>query len=443
MLLSAISTGYGQVEMEKRVKPEQFMYVAEMEKQVKKNTLYRVHISTEILQKCSPGYKDIRVFNENHQEVPFVLLKNMLPAREGQSFDFEIIGYEKGDKCSILTIKTPEDIPAVDSIDIRTPGRNFKKKIFVDGSEDGKSWELLAEDVIYDFSAQVDLSKTKLQLPGAGFAYYRLRLCDSEEPDAGQTSIKLSYEKLDFSVEKITAKKLRIETIVGQYGASRHDKTVYDEKIFDVLSIGWDDRGDTIINLDAGVPCATITFDIKNANFFRRINIYGKVYRKDSEKNFFTQIPITTQPVYRFSLGDRAEEKTGFNCHAPNYRSFYFEIENKNSPPLDIKSISFRWVQVNLYFIGLKDNDRCTLYFGSSAGVPVPDYDISTFLRQDNIVDQKYEALKAVKIMKNPEYTPTDKADRKTIIEKNILTLVIILLVIIIGFWFYKLYKKI
>jgi hypothetical protein len=439
ILVFTIKPGYTQAASETQMKPQHFMYLAEIEESVKQNMLYRIHISPEIIKKCSTDFKDIRLFNKNHQEIPFVLLKNKLAAESAKLFNFKITAYEEEDTCSVLTMETPANIPVVDSIDIITPGRNFKKNVYIYGSGDGKTWKLLAEDFIYDFSAQVDLRKTKLQLPGVKYAFFRLRLCNTEKPKSDQASIKLRYEQLDFSVEKITEKKLRIERISGGYGTPQQDKTVYDEEIFKDYSIITNNQDKTVIELEAGIPCSKITFEIENLNFFRYITVYGK---RDNEDTFNT-IPIVIQSVYRFSLGDMDERKHTIICPAPGYRAYRFEIENRNSPPLKIKSIALHWVQANLYFIGLNDADRCTLFFGSKTGIPGPDYDISAFLRQDNISQHEYKVLKIGPLMMNTDYTPLEKADKKTLIEKHILKLVVILLVILIGIWFYKLYKKI
>lgn len=438
ILLLTVNIGYIQAASKIQVKPQHFMYLAEIKEPVKQNMLHRIHISSDIVKKCSTDFKDIRLFNHNNREIPFVILKNKLAAEPARVFNFKIIGYEENDTCSVLTMETPANIPVVDSIDIITPGRNFKKKVYIYGSKDGKSWEQLAEDLIYDFSAQVNLRKTKLLLPGAQYAFFRLRLCDTQKPNSNQASIKLRYEQLDFSVEKITEKKLRIDRVSGSFGTPQQDKTVYDEEIFNVFSIITNNQEETIIELDAGIPCSEFTFDIENANFFRNIKVYGKINNSDT----FNKISNTAQQVYRFSLGDMDERKYTIICPAQNYKIYRFEIKNKNSPPLKIKSISLHWVQANLYFIGLNDSDPCKLYFGSSARIPAPDYDISAFLRQDNISSQQYIDTRVDEIMMNTEYTPPGNADKKTIIEKHILTLVVILLVILIGFWFYKLYKK-
>ncbi len=439
LLIVNINKVYSQATSETQMKPQHFMYLAEIEESVKQNMLYRIHISSDIIKKCSTDFKDIRLFNENNQEIPFVLLKNKLAAEPAKVFNFKITAYEEEDTCSILTMETPANISVVDSIEIITPERNFKKNVYIYGSGDSQSWKLLAEDFIYDFSAQVDLRKTKLQFPAAKYAFFRLRLCNTEKPKSDQTSIKLRYEQLDFSVEKIIEKKLRIDRISGGYGTPQQDKTVYDEEIFKDYSIITNNQDKTVIELEAGMPCSKITFEIENANFFRYINVYGK--RNNEEK--FNTIPITTQSVYRFSLGDMDERKQTIICPAPNYRTYRFEIKNKNSPPLKIKSIILHWVQTNLYFIGLNDVDRCTLFFGSKTRIPAPDYDISAFLRQDNISSQEHINLKVGPMMMNTDYTPLEEADKKSIIEKHILKLVVILLVILIGFWFYKLYKKI
>jgi hypothetical protein len=439
LLTVNVNTVYSQETSETQMKPQHFMYLAEIEESMKQNKLYRIHIASEIIKKCSTDLKDIRLFNENNQEIPFVLLKNKVAAEPAKVFNFKIIGYEEEDTCSILTMKTPVNIPAVDSVDIITSERNFKKNVYIYGSGDGQSWKRLAEDFIYDFSAQVDLRKTKLQLPGVKYAFFRLRLCNTQKPKSDQTSFKLRYEQLDFSVEKITEKKLRIERISGGYGTPQQDKTVYDKEIFNDYSIITNNPDKTVIELEAGMPCSKITFDIKNANFFRYIKVYGKRNNDDT----FNNIPIATQSVYRFSLGEMDERKHTIICPASNYRIYRFEIKNKNSPPLKIKSITLHWVQTNLYFIGLNDADRCKLYFGSKSTIPAPDYDISAFLRQDNISSQEHIDLKVGPMMMNTDYTPLEKADKKSIIEKHILKLVVILLVILIGFWFYKLYKKI
>ena len=85
LILLTVNTVYIQATAETQVRPQDFMYLAEIGEPVNKNMLYQVHISPDIIKKCSTGFNDIRLFNENNREIPFVILKNKFAAEPAKA----------------------------------------------------------------------------------------------------------------------------------------------------------------------------------------------------------------------------------------------------------------------------------------------------------------------------------------------------------------------
>lgn len=416
--------------------PSDFSYCADLQGAVKAESLYQIHLADEIVQKAGAGFDDIRLFDTSQKETPWVVIPNVPPHETIETYPLEITGYDSDALSVTITLKLPQKHRSISVMDLKVADRDFKKRVALFGSSDGKTWQPVAEDSIYDFSSQVNVRRTKIEFAKTDYRYFRLKLTDFKPQAGAGPSIKLHYEGLDFSVNGLQKKDLRIQSVEGSTQTPSEKKPVYDLKTFDNLAPALDRDGNTVIILHADLPLDRLTFDIANPYYYRTVTVYGSSIGKEDSYQY-----LTSQVIYRFPLSsEQHEEKNFIEQREPKQAYYKIVIMNKNNPPLELKGLAFARVQQNLYFIALKNNERYSLCFGNPH-VRRPDYDIANFVNQNTLSQNVYARVELASLRASGGPQPT-LGDRFAGMEKLVLRIVVILLVIGMGLWLYTLMKK-
>ncbi|MDQ1331785.1 MAG: hypothetical protein QG578_2053 [Thermodesulfobacteriota bacterium] len=415
---------------------DDFQYCADIQGDVRAETLYQVHLSDEILQKAGTDLRDIRILHASRNETPFVIIGNAPPHETIETYSLEITGYDNDASSASIILKLPKKHRPVSVLDLDIADRDFKKRIILDGSSDGKTWKFISEGSIYDFSSRVNVRKTKIEFASTDAQYFRATLRDYKPRQASQPSIKLTYEGLDFSVNGALNTDLRIRAAHASTGTPAEKKPVYDQKTFTPPSAEPDKDGNTVIVLPAGLPVDKLSLEIADPYFHRVVNLYGSsTGRKDSYSLLASQV------IYRFPLSsERHEESNSISLHAPRQAYLKIIILNRNNPPLELKSITLSWIQQNLYFMALKSGERYALCCGNTR-IKSPDYDLARFVNKEILSQHSYEQRELSALRTGKGLKPTLR-ERLAGMEKMILTIVILLLVTGMGWWLYALMKK-
>jgi len=416
--------------------PADFSYCSDVQGAVKTGTLYKVHIAEGIIQKTGAGLEDLRLFDASQKETPWVVIENVPPHESIETYPLEITGYDREASSAIVFMKLPQKHRPISILDLDIADQDFKKSIVLSGSSDGKTWQPLTTDSIYDFSSQVSVRKTKLEFPSTDARYYRLKITDIKPQIETRPSISLKYEGLDFSVNDVKQKELRIRSAQGSTKTPSEKRPVYDQKTFHNLSPTLDKDGNTVIVVSADLPLDRLILAVANPYYQRTINLYGS--NTEQEDSFRL---LASRFIYRFPLSsEQHEEKNFLEQRVPKQAYYKIVVMNRNNPPLEIKELTFSWIQKNLYFIALQNGDRYSLCMGN-ARVKRPDYDIANFVNQNTLSQHTYEqvALSPVRTSGGPRLT---LGERFAGMEKVILKTVLVLLVLGMGFWLYLLMKK-
>jgi hypothetical protein len=415
--------------------PVDFQYCTDVKGAFKAETLYQLHITDEIIQKTAPGYEDLRFFDTASKEIPSIVIGNNPPFETVETYPLEITGYENDVSFVAVILKMPQKHRPISVLNLEIQGGDFKKHIAVSGSSDGKTWSPLVEDSIYDFMSQVNLRKTKVEFPSTDSRYFRVKLTDFT-PQAGgaKPSIRLKYDGLDFSVEGVKKKELRIRSVQGSTQTPAEKKPVYDKKTFTNLSPSLDKEGNTVIILKADLPVDQLILEVSNPYYYRTVYLYGSSTGKDDSYRL-----ITSQMLYRFPLSvEKHEEKNNIEQRALKNTFYKVVIVNKNNPALEIKGITLAWVQQNLYFIALQNGGQHTLCFGNQK-LKRPEYDIVQFINQNTLSKHAFERVE-ISPLRSSSGRPA--SEWFVGMEKTILTIVVVVLVIGMGGWLFLLLKK-
>lgn len=413
-----------------------FQYCADLSGNIQRGALHHVRLRGDVLEKCSASCGDLRVFSADGAEVPFVLIESLTPPEPQETYALEITDYAEHGADSVITFRLPEKHRAVTFIELNTRDTDFKKRAALSSSSDGKTWRPLAGDVIYDFSSQVSLRKTRIEFKKTDARYFRLKLTDEEGARKGTSSVRLKYEGLDFSVEGIAPKKIHIQGITALTALHKERMPVYDSKAIADIAPKSDKNGDTEIILKTGLPMERISFDVATPYFSRNASIYSQGAGEDQYRS------MTRGTIYRFALDGRKEEQTFIDARLPKDGvSYKIVIENRGNAPLEVKSVNVSWARRNLYFIAPVNAGQEVLCFGNSS-LQKPEYDIARFITRDNVSAHTPVPLMLGDVRTNAGFSPRMPGQKKAMIEKVILTAVVIVLVAGLGFWLFTLMKK-
>ena len=378
----------------------------------------------------------MRLFDKENREIPFVILDNRIPPKKTVRYPLEVISYDDQATRTKIVLKRPNSINSVTRLEMDSPDRDFNKAVTVSGSTDMKNWKTLGHEAIYDFSSRVNLRKMHLALGKNTYLYFRLVIDEGEE-DKNLQSIRLKYDGMDFSASTYTKKKLQVTRFVVLDDAESHEKVVYDEwKLIPSISTDMERRITEMV-FRTSLPFSIVEFAIDHPYYYRRIKLYGtKTNRKGD------LVMIKQDALYSFPISNQTEIKKRIDIPMPQeYQSYKVAIENEGNPPLQIESITLQWAQKQLFFIGLDDHQEYRLFWGSPT-VEEVSYDIAKLIRVDNWFNQPALSVQVPPFVQNMGYKPFKGKDGKTLVEKNILVIVISLVVIAVAFLLFQLWKK-
>ncbi|MBF0343989.1 MAG: hypothetical protein HQL06_07140 [Nitrospirae bacterium] len=417
--------------------PEDFQYSVLLKDVTKANTLYRLHLTPDLLDKCSPGCNDLRLLDKDNNDVPYVILQDIIPGDKVETYALEITNYENKDNQALITMKMPDNYKPVSAIELSIADRDFNKKAVLYASRNGTDWIILAHENVYDFTSQINLRKTRIQFNASDYPLYYLILADVDMTEGGRPAIHLSYDGLDFSAFGVKNKTVKINAIKALTAAKAQQSIVYDQKVFNALPERFDDGKNTVVIVESSVPASSIVLEASNPYYYRKVDVY---YATRSQVDRDPYVLYASHYVYNFPLAGVEATKDYFELPPNPGRQYKFVVNNNSNPPLIVNAVTLRWIKRNLFFVSVKDSDRYTLCFGNS-DLNRPQYDIASFIRQDNYFDRPHEVIKLPAVVFNANYRPSSRQRREQV-EKTILTVVVVGLVVLIGFWIHRLSKK-
>ncbi|TAN41808.1 MAG: hypothetical protein EPN22_14175 [Nitrospirae bacterium] len=419
-------------------RPQDFAHFAPINGSIVKGSLYRTELPEEVLRKCASDCGDLRIFDQDGLEIPYVIIENRMPRSKTEAYNAEIISYKESDASAELILKLPEKFNPVNRLVINTTDRDFSKKLVLYGSHDMKKWDLLADAAIYDFSSRVSLRKTDVLFDKSDCRYLKMRIEDDGAFSKIDKALLLKYDGLDLSVITVQQRKLRIGRIEARSEFEGDTATVYDEAVLKTFTVQLDKDRNTVVEFESKMPFYKIFFDIANQYYFRKATIK---HSDTGDKNSFKI--IGTESIYRFPLYRLVETKNYVERQVFKAGSYRIEIENKNNPPPDIREIKLSWIRKRLYFVALDNARGLALYVGGSKATK-PDYDLPRFINQDNWFKHDFqEALVDVsQIKENPDFKSERSVFGKAWFETKVFSFIVVLLVVGLGYWLYALSKK-
>lgn len=360
--------------------------------------LWEVACSEDLLEEARPDLADLRIVDENlGEQVARAIHRPEATTRvvvvDGQMRNLGRIPSQK----VVATVRFAKAIPK-NSIQISTTGENFKRRVRIDASDDGRAWH-----VVRDGGYLVDLAgEPRLLKDTVGF------------PTNDQLHLRVTvfYDPEDPPVVSITRVRAHFKEIVPGVRSERALKLV--DRIEDAK------EKETRVQYDFGyanVRVNELALKIDGENFFRRVTLYGRdaatrMVEKRREDGSLQRreedVPwqrVDSGFLFRFTSDGDVEEDVTLNAHQKHFRFWQLRIANEDNPPLTVTEARAAWAPTLVQWPAKADG-RYTLYLGR-ADAETPSYDLPHFidrLRKDGIARAKLAPAEP-----NPTYRTADE----------------------------------
>lgn len=288
------------------------------------------------------------------------------------------------------------------SLRIHTPGKNFRREVQVEASEDGKQWRVIREQAFL-FQAEVGeggrpFSKEEVDLPVGDQRYLRVRVFNG-----GSDPRKVEIESISAAmIERVPPTLEPVEIAV--FSTREDPKSRSTELILDTGA--------------GGRVLALLRFSFNDSNFQRAVNVEGRDAEVEEvdlpledggARRVRREIPwqwMASGTVRRISAGSAPESGEEVKLGREGFRFLRVRIYNGDDPPLKLRGVQGEAVVRSILFPAVAGR-RYSLYYGNPRARQ-PQYDLAHLLPR--LEQARVSAATLGTEEKNPAFTPAGAA---------------------------------
>ncbi len=337
----------------------------------------RFRVDPELYETCLPDLSDLRILDGAGREVPYVSrLESGASRRTAGSC--EACGpynqtYVPG-RSTTATFHLGSESRMKTALRISTPGKDFRREVKVEGSEDGRHWEILREGaLLFDIRETPDgkpFRKDEVSVPPSNHPYLRVTVFNGPGDPRRLEITGIGWEQETGEAPTLEPVPVRVVSI-GEDGENRL----------------------TEILLDGGTrnrPLHSLRLDFQEENFYRRVEVAGrnseaetvKVPAEDDPDRTVTRrvawTPVAQKDLYRMTAGKATDSDLGIDLDGAAYRFLRVRIHDADDRPLTLREARADAVVHHILFPAVAGS-RYTLFCGNrKARRPV--YDLAHFL---------------------------------------------------------------
>ena len=363
----------------------------------------------DMYEKLNKDFSDIRIYSisESKQttEVPY-WIEETGTAPSLDSMSFQILNTTYNQEGCFFTFET-KDEQFINQLDIEFEQNNFDWNIRLEGSNDQKNWFTIVDNyrLVAIQNEQTNYSFTSVTFKDAKFKYYRLLVKSQQEV----TLKKVSLQKKTIPQKNLTQYNIKY--------AITEDVKNKETKI--------------AIDLPYAVPVNTIQFFVKkDFDYFRSVSV---LYRADSAKvgdNWqYDDIPL-------FSGSLQSKQENILQASNTITQKLIVLVGNQDNRPLTIDSIKVSGSPYKLVAYFTDTISQYVLRYGDPA-LHAPQYDIEHF--KSNAPSY----ITPLTLGEATQISSYNAEEQSSVINKVWLWIVMIVLVILLGFFAFKMMKKV
>jgi hypothetical protein len=353
---------------------------------------------------------DLRIIDDLGKEVSYALLEERESTTQEQYSPKIFNRAVLPGKYSTLTLDLEKEI-ANNTLTLKTKSRNFKRRVEIAGSSDGKQWFVLKDDAyIFDFSGEQKVQLTTVKYSETRYRYLQVKVWNGPEPPLELEGASLSR------VTTITPRRVtRASTHLSREEDPKLKATVC------VLDLSYQN-----------LPSDFLILETPEENFSRLVEVQGsndqKIWQTQAQSEF-----------YRFRTAKYSVEKKTLLYPEARHRYLKVIVYNHDDPPLKLGAFEVQGIEKHLIF-QFDRSRQYSLYYGN-ANAQAPQYDIQrvkNYLSVDSLPRALLEGQKD-----NHDYRPRGRKRPWTETQPVLFWGVLILLVAGLGTYIVRLMTKV
>ena len=159
--------------------------------------------------KSSPNFSDIRILNENKEEIPYQIITRG-PETYREEIPVSILNLSRTKKNESYFTGILEKTPVLyNTIDILTEEHNFYRQVKVFGSMDGLNWNLIRGDaVIFDYSQEGNLRHTTITFNDSNYRQLGVLIINDDRPHLKIKGLKVFHIRTDTAQEAVISSQI-------------------------------------------------------------------------------------------------------------------------------------------------------------------------------------------------------------------------------------------
>jgi hypothetical protein len=356
-------------------------------------------LTPEIVAATRPGMEDLRIVARGSDEIGYVV---RTAQGSTQSLPLQVRLYNRtflSGKESSVTVDFAAKI-LKNRVQVITAGTNFRRRIRVEGSDDGERWQSVRDGAFLFRVQHADGTNSAydgnvVTFPDNDLRYLKITVANSED-DQGVVDIK-------------------------DVKAGRELRTMPDTTAVPVTASKVEQKKRTTeLTLDLGYPnllLHELELAFSDPNFFRNVTVWGRNQETRVMKRIVEDSPaldktvevpwnrIADGVVFRFSGEGTVEESLRVGLNDAKYRYLLVRIENRNDSPLNFWGARVTRLIQHVAFATSKA-DSYSLYTGN-VKIAAPPHDIGHYMGKLSVQGASEAAVG--KLIANPLYKQAKK----------------------------------
>jgi hypothetical protein len=337
-------------------------------KGIHKDSLYKIPLNPHYKQFMSLDLHDMRIYDANQKEIPYVVLSEPLLKAKSDFVPYEIVSQKHFNSYSEIIIRNSNK-DRINNIAFNINNSDSYKYCSIEGSDDMKQWYSVSE------LQELSLAYNELYTNQYKCIYFPLN----------------EYQYFKLTVDDWYAQPLKINS------AGFYKNSIIAGKLNDVSftkAISEDTKNKkTIIHLSFANNQAInrIDFKIKSPRLYMR---HAIIYASREREVMRHQKEQYREILFEFDL--KSDNVLLFDVPQLNEKEVFIEIDNKDNPALEIETISCK--QLASYLVcDFKANQNYTLKCGNDK-LKRPEYDLVNFVSQipQLLPEAQLEPIKAL-----------------------------------------------
>ena len=299
--------------------------------------LAKFSLPIKTLDAARPALEDLRLYDDAGTEVPYLIERPAPTTRHIQTVKSFQTSLQT--RSTVITIETGLTQP-LDTLSLETPATDFLKPVRVEGSTDGRNWQILAQGQPI-FRQLNGANHLQVSFPSGTWAWLRLTVDDQRQAPISFTGA-------------------RVHAIVVESAPT--------ERMPVTISERHENPGETRLSLNLGaanLSIASVQIETAEPLFTRPVMLAVPQISEDAVR----EQTIGQGTIYRIAVEDQTAAD---NLSVPlenivRSRELLLFIKNQDSPPLPITGVKIERRPVYLVFLArqpgtyhvLTGNPRC------------------------------------------------------------------------------------